>query len=275
MVRYVYPLLGGKQIDEITVADVRSVLQRIDNLGSTTVAPNVLNEISHVFRFAVARELVQFDIAAGLRGSLPPIKTKHRAAVTDPKRIGELLRALDSFSGNTIIKLALRLLALTFVRSGELRKASWSEIDLENSIWRIPAERMKMRRPHIVPLSRQAVEAFTELHEYTGFGKYIFPALQSAKMGNRPLSDVTLLSSLRRLGYSKDEMTIHGFRSLASTALNEQGYNRDWIERQLAHSERNGVRASYDFSEHLQERRRMMQEYADFLDVLRDAVPSQ
>jgi integrase len=185
------------------------------------------------------------------------------------------MRAIDSFSGNRIIKLALQLIAYTFVRSNELRKASWSEIDFESAVWRIPAERMKMRRPHIVPLSQQAVEFFRELREYTGFGGHVLPAMQSVKMRDNVLSDVALLSALRRLGYSKDEMTIHGFRSMASTLLNEMGHRPDLIELQLAHGERNAVRAAYNHAQHLEERRAMMQEYADLLDELRDAVPSQ
>jgi integrase len=270
--RHIFPHIGKIPIDEITASDLRDVLQRIDNLGIATVSHTALNNISQILRFAIARELIPFDISAGLRGTLPPIRTTHHASITDPRQIGELLRAIDGFTGNTIIRLALKILAHVFVRNGELRKAEWDEINLDNAEWRIPAERMKMRSPHIVPLSRQVIESFTELREYTGFGNHVFPALQSLKMRDNYLSDVALLSALRRMGYAKDEMTVHGFRSMASTILNERGFNRDWIERQLAHSERNAVRASYNYAEYFPERRQMMQWFSDHLDALRDGA---
>jgi integrase len=273
--RYVLPFIGGKQIDEITVADVRSVLQRILDIGSPTAARSALQDVSNVFRFGIARGLVQFDIAAGLRGSLPPIRTRHFPAITEPRRVGELMRAICTFPGNKLIGLALRMVALTMVRSNELRKAEWSEIDFENSVWRIPAGRMKKGRAHIVPLSRQALELFREVRRFTGHCEHVFPALQSNGKRDACLSDASLLAGLRRLGYGPDEMTCHGFRSMASTLLNERGYRSDLIERQLAHCESSDVRAAYNHAEYLTERRAMLQEYADFLDVLRDAVPSQ
>jgi integrase len=153
-----------------------------------------------------------------------------------------------------------------FVRPGELRRAEWTEFNLEAKEWRIPAARMKMRQVHIVPLARQVLTLLKDLRQYSGSGKYLFPSMQSK---SAPISDMTLLAGLRRLGYSKEQMTVHGFRSMASTLLNEQGYNRDWIERQLAHGERNSIRAAYNYAEYLPERRRMMQEWADYLDSLR------
>lgn len=166
----------------------------------------------------------------------------------------------------------MKLAPLVFTRPTELRAAQWGEFDLEAAEWRIPAERMKMRRPHIVPLSAQSVAILRELQPWTGTGKYLFPSVRTE---TRPLSDATMLNALRRMGYQKDEMSVHGFRSIASTLLNELGYNRDWIERQLAHGERNEVRAAYNYAEYLSERRRMMQEWADYLDRLRTGKSEQ
>jgi integrase len=202
-------------------------------------------------------------------------KEKHHASLTDPKQIGELLRAIDGYEGTFITKCALRLAPLVFVRPGELRKAEWHEFDLEKGEWRIPGERMKMREQHIVPLSKQAIAILKELHPLTGNGipakphapKYLFPGERSRE---RPMSENAILAALRRMGYSKDEMTGHGFRSMASTLLHEQGWNHQAIERQLAHAERNAVSAAYNFAEHLPERRKMMQGWADYLEQLRE-----
>jgi integrase len=269
---HVFPFIGKMPIQDIKVSDIRDLLQRIIDKGTLSVAHAVRAELSQVFRYAVAREIVQFDIAAGLSGTLPPVKTKHFSSITDTKRVAGLLRVIDSFEENAILRQALKILCYCFVRSNELRKASWSEINFDEGNWRIPAVRMKMREMHIVPLSRQALEAFTELHALTGQGRHIFPAFHISKHDDRCMSSITLLSSIRRLGFSKEEMTIHGFRSMASTILNEQGYRSDLIERQLAHTEKNSVRASYNHAEYLPERRKMMQEYANYLDELRDTV---
>jgi integrase len=182
-----------------------------------------------------------------------------------------LMRAIDGYQGYFLTRCALRLSALLFVRQGELRKAEWSEIDFENCEWRIPAERMKMKTRHIVPLSRQAMEIFRELHAKTGRLQHVFPGLVNRK---RPMSENAVNSALRRMGYEKGEMTAHGFRSMASTPLNEQGWNSDAIERQLAHAERDSVRAAYNHAEHLAERRKMMQAWADYLEKLAgESVP--
>ena len=178
----------------------------------------------------------------------------------------------DAYEGYFPLVCALKLAPLVFTRPTELRAAQWSEFDLEAAEWRIPAERMKMRRPHIVPLSTQVVAILRELQPWTGTGKYLFPSVRTEA---RPLSDATMLNALRRMGYQKDEMSVHGFRSIASTLLNELGYNRDWIERQLAHGERNEVRAAYNYAEYLPERRRMMQEWSDYLDRLRTSKAGQ
>jgi integrase len=201
-----------------------------------------------------------------LKGALPPTRQRHHASITDPKKIGELLRAVDGYEGSLVTRCALQLASLTFVRPGELRHAEWAEIDLDKAEWRIPAEKMKMRTVHIVPLSNQALKVLNEIKPLTGQGSYVFPGVRTNR---RPMSENTVNAALRRLGYSKEEMTGHGFRSMASTILNEQGWHRDAIERQLAHAERNSVRAAYNYAEHLPERIKMMQWWADYLDKLK------
>ncbi len=200
-----------------------------------------------------------------MRGAIPPVKKRHFASITDPKAVGGLLRAIKGYNGHLVTRCALQLAPLTFVRAGELRKAEWSEFNFDTAEWRIPPEKMKMRAVHIVPLSTQAVAVLREIQMLTGDGKYVFPSLRSS---SRPMSDNAVLAGLRRLGYTKDEMTGHGFRSMASTLLNEQGWNRDAIERQLSHSERNHIRAAYNYAEYLPERKKMMQHWADYLDQL-------
>jgi integrase len=234
-----------------------------------------LQNCGQVFRYAVATGRAERDISGDLRGALPVPKEKHHASLTDPKQIGELLRAIDGYEGTFITKSALQLAPLVFVRPGELRKAEWHEFDIEKGEWRIPGERMKMREQHIVPLSKQALAILKELHPVTGNGipakpnapKYLFPGERSRE---RPMSENAILAALRRMGYSKEEMTGHGFRSMASTLLHEQGWNHQAIERQLAHAERNAVSAAYNFAEHLPERRKMMQGWADYLEQLRE-----
>ena len=191
---------------------------------------------------------------------------EHRAAITEPKRVGELLRAIDEYSGQPSTHYALKLAPYVFVRPGELRAAEWTEFDLGNSEWRIPAERMKMREVHIVPLCQQAVEILRQIQPLTGSGKFVFPSLRT---NARPISDGTLNAALRRLGFSKEDMTGHGFRTMASTLLNEQGWHPDLIELQLAHAERNKIRAAYNRAQRLPERRKMMQVWADYLDGLK------
>jgi len=222
----------------------------------------------------VATGRAERDPTADLRGALPIPQEKHHASITEPKRVGALLRAIDGYEGFFATKCALRLAPLVFVRPGELRKAKWPEIDLEKGEWRIPAGRMKMREQHIVPLSYQAVEILRELEPLTNrpipsrpnAPSYVLP---SARTRERPMSENAVLAALRRMGYTKEEMTGHGFRSMASTLLHEQGWNHQAIERQLAHAERNAVSAAYNFAEHLPERRKMMQAWADYLDGLK------
>ncbi len=263
--RDIFPWLGSRPINEIKAPELLAVLRRIENRGAIETAHRALQNCGQVFRYAIATGRAERDISNDLRGALQPFKKRHLASITNPKEIAELLRAIKSYQGNVITKCALQFAPLVFVRPGELRRAEWSEINFETAEWRIPAEKMKMRVTHIVPLSLQAISILQEIHPLTGDGKYIFPSVKSSI---RPMSENTVLGALRRLGYTKDEMTGHGFRSMACTILNEQGWHRDAIERQLAHAERNNVRAAYNYAEHLPERRKMMQHWADYLDEL-------
>lgn len=261
----VFPWIGARPIADLTAPDLLAVLRRIESRSVLDTAHRALQTCSAVFRYAVATGRAPRDPCADLRGALPPVRGKHHAAITDPKAVGELLRALEGYQGSLVTRCALRLAPLVFVRPGELRRAEWAEIDLEAGEWRIPAEKMKARVEHIVPLSRQAVAVLREVQPLTGGGRYVFPSLRTAE---RPMSENAVLAALRRMGYGKDQMTGHGFRSLASTLLNEQGWSRDAIERQLAHAERDATRAAYNRAEYLSERRRMMQAWADYLDGL-------
>ncbi len=263
---YVFPWLGSHPIRSIVAPDVLACLRRVEARGTLETAHRTHQHCGQVFRYAVATGRADRDPCADLRGALPPATKQHLASITDVLRVGELLRAIDGYAGTEIARCALRLAPLVFVRPGELRGAEWSEFDLESAEWRIPAERMKARVQHIVPLSRQALAVLEELRPLTGSGRYLFP---SARTFQRPMSNNTLNAALRRMGYTTDDMTAHGFRSMASTLLNEQGWSRDAIERQLAHGERDEVRAAYNYAEYLPERRKMMQAWADYLDGLR------
>lgn len=262
----VYPYIGGRPVAELTAREVLGVLRRIEGRGAVETAHRTKQSCSQVFRYAVATGRAERDPTVDLRGALAPVAEQHHASITDPKAIGALLRAIDGFEGSPVTKAALQLAPLTFVRPGELRGAEWSEFDLDKAEWRIAAARMKMREQHIVPLPKQALQVLRELEPLTGRGKYLFPG---ARTNGRSMSENTVNAALRRMGYAKDEMTGHGFRSMASTLLNEQGWNRDAIERQLAHGERDAVRGAYNFAEYLPERRKMMQAWADYLDALR------
>ena len=261
----VFPWVGKRPITEISAPEILSVLQRIENRGAIETAHRTHQNFGQIFRYAIAAGYAENDPSPHLRGALKPVQQRHHASITDPKAIGDLLRAINSYEGFFVTKCALRLAPLFFVRPGELRKAEWSEFDFENAEWRIPASKMKMRSIHIVPVCTQAITILRELHALTGEGKYVFPGVRTHK---RPMSENTVTGALRRLGYTSDEMTGHGFRSMACTILNEQGWNRDAIERQLAHAERNNIRAAYNYAEYLPERRKMMQEWADYLDEL-------
>jgi integrase len=238
---YVFPWLGDRPIRSITAPDVLTVLRRIEAKGALETTHRVQQNCSQVFRYAVATGRADRDPCNDLRGAIPPATRKHMASITDPKEIAGLLRSIDSYRGSIVTRCALKLAPLVFVRPGELRHAEWSEIDFDGAEWRIPAKKMKAGVQHIVPLSRQALSVLWEIQPLTGNGRYVFPSTRTDK---RPMSSNTITSALRRMGYTKDEMSGHGFRSMASTLLNEQGWNRDAIERQLAHAERNSVRAA-------------------------------
>ncbi len=267
MEKNIFPYIGGRAISDLGVEDMLGVVQRCEKRGAVETARRIRQIMSQIFRYAVAAGRAERDPAADIKGAIPPArKIKHHASITDPKKVGPLLRAIDEFSGTLVVHCALKLAPLVFVRPGELRQAEWNEFDLEAREWRIPEEKMKGGSVHIVPLSEQAVEILREVFELTGPFGYVFPSIRTA---SRPMSENTINVSLRRIGYDKSEMTGHGFRSMASTLLNEHGWHKDAIERQLAHTPKDKVRASYNYAEHLPERKRMMQAWADYLDSLK------
>jgi len=268
--RDIFPWIGKKHIKKISPDEILSSLKRIEARGTRETAHRVYQNICWVFRHAAVTGRVIHDPSAHLKGTLLPTNEKHLASITDPKAFGELLRAIDAYAGSHTVRTALRLAPLVFVRPTELRAAEWPEINFDSQDWHIPAARMKMRVPHIVPLSTQAIALFKDIQPATGDGKYVFPSPRSR---TRPLSNVALLAALRRMGYEQGTLTVHGFRTTASTLLNEQGWRPDAIERQLAHGERDHVRAAYNHAEYLSERIEMMQEWADYLDELK-AFPS-
>lgn len=265
----VFPWLGKLPIKLIEPPDVLACLRRIEAGGHHETAHRQKQRISQVYRYAIAHGLAKSNPAADLSDALQPIVSKSRAAITDPAEIGGLLRAIETFHGQFATACALKLSPLVFVRPGELRKAEWTEFDLDAAEWRIPAAKMKMRDEHVVPLSEQAVSILRELHPLTGVHRYLFPGARSP---SRPMSENTVNAALRRLGYDSETMTGHGFRALASTRLNEMGWAPDVIERQLAHAERNKVRAAYNRASYMTERVKMMQVWADYLDALRDST---
>lgn len=267
---WAFPWIGRRPIKEITPRELlEDVLRRVEKTGKLETTHRLKQRCGQIFRYAIATGRAERDPTAYLRGALATHKTRSHAAITDPKKIGELLRAIDGYQGSFVTRCALQLTPLVFVRPGELRRAEWSEIDLDAEQWSIPAQKMKMDAPHIVPLSRQAVAILRELLPLTGTGdniQFVFPGLHSKQ---RPMCENTVNLALRRMGYSGSEMVAHGFRSMASTLLNEQGWPPDVIERQLAHAERNEVRRAYNRAKHLAERRKMMQAWSDYLDELR------
>lgn len=269
MLEFAFPIIGNLPITSITPPQLLEALRTVEIRGRYETARRLRSTAGMVFRYAIATGRAERDISIDLRGALITPKVKHRATMVEPKQIGALLRAIDSFDGQPTTLAALRLAPLLFVRPGELRASEWTEFDLEVREWCIPAEKMKMRRPHRVPLSKQAISIIRDLHKITGTSKYLFPSVRS---WHRPISDNTLNAALRRLGYAKEEITAHGFRAMAATRLNEMGkWSRDAIERQLAHQEENAVRRAYVHSaEFWQERVAMMQAWADYLDSLRE-----
>lgn len=269
LVKMLGPHIGKRPITEIEAPDLLSVLRDIEAKGNHDTAHRVRAVCGRVFRYAIATGRATRDVSADLKGALAPKGTESYAAITDPAKVGALLQAIEGYDGQRTTHAALRIAPYVFVRPGELRAAERSEFDLEKAEWRIPAERMKMGELHIVPLARQVVRILRELQLHTNGSRYVFPAIGGQP---RPLSENTLGAALRRIGYTSDVMTAHGFRSTASTLLNELGWNPDLIELQLAHKERNKVRAVYNRAQRLAERRTMMQAWADHIDDLRAAA---
>ena len=261
----IFPWVGNKPISDITAKEILAALRRIENKGALHTAHRALSTCSQVFRYAVATGKAANDPCRDLRGALPPEKVEHRAAITEPTKVGELLRALDSYNGSIIVSCAMRLAPLVFVRPGELRKAEWKDIDLENAEWRFTIT--KTNTPHIVPLSKQAIDILEEMKPLTGNGQFVFPSGRSTK---RPMSDNAILAAMRRMGIEKDEMSGHGFRAMARTILDEVlGFRPDFIEHQLAHAVRDPNGRAYNRTAHLAERKKMMPEWADYLDKLK------
>lgn len=261
-----YPWLGHRPINELEAPEILAALRRIEHRGAIESAHRARQHCSQVFRYAVACGYCQRDPAADLRGALAPIKTTHRAALTEPAEIVGLLRAIEGYGGAFVVKCALRLLPLVFTRPGELRRAHWSEIDFEGAVWDIPAARMKMRQPHRVPLSAQALAILRELYPLTSRTRFVFPSERSR---GRPISENTLNAALRRMGYTTEQMTAHGFRAMASTRLHELGFQPPVIEAQLAHAKHDKVAAAYNRAKHWPERVRMMNAWGDYLDALK------
>jgi integrase len=261
------PRLGPHPIAEITAPEVLAVLRQVETRGRLETARRLRAVIGQAFRFAVATGRAVSDPTSALRGALTAPVVQHRAAIVEPVPFGALLRAIDGYDGTLVVRSALQLLALTFTRPGELRLATWKEFDLDAGVWTIPANRMKMRRPHRIPLASQTISVLEELRTLTGQFELLFPGVRSP---SRPLSENTLNAALRRLGYAKDDMSSHGFRAAASSLLNECGkWNADAIEAQLAHVESNAVRKAYARAEYWAERVEMMAYWADRLVELR------
>jgi integrase len=263
--RDVFPWIGNEPITELTAPKLLSVVQRIEERGALETAHRTLGTCGKVFRYAVATGRAERDPSGDLRGALPPIRGKHFAAVTDPDEVGPLLRKLDGYEGTLVVRCALRLAPLVFVRPGELRRARWADVDIQSADWRFTVT--KTETEHIVPLSKQAVEILGEVEPLTGRGEYVFP---SARGRNRPMSSVALLAAMRSMEIPKETMSGHGFRAMARTILDEVLHVRpDFIEHQLAHAVRDPNGRAYNRTAHLAERREMMQQWADYLDELK------
>ncbi len=268
--RDIFPWLGNTPVRGIDAPKLLAALRRIEERGAVETAHRALQNCGQIFRYAIATGRAERDISADLKGALPPVKGSHFAAVTDPKQVAELLRAIDAYQGTFTVQCALKLAPLFFVRPGELRQAEWKDFDLEAAEWRYTVT--KTDTAHIVPLARQAVEILQKLHPLTGHGRYVFPSARTPN-GSRPMSDVALLAALRRMGFDKNEASVHGFRALARTILDEVlCFRVDFIEHQLAHAVRDPNGRAYNRTAHLPERRRMMQAWADYLDNLKSGA---
>ncbi len=268
--RDVFPWIGQKPVADVKPLDILAVLRRVEGRGALESAHRIRTICGQVLRYAVATGRAERDAAADLRGALPAVREKHHAAITDPKEVAELLRAIDGFQGTFHVKCALKLSPMLFVRPGELRQMEWEEIDFEKAEWNIPATKMKMKQPHIVPLCEQAVAILKELQPLTGNGRYVFPCHRSPL---RPMTNNAITAALRRMGYTSEEQTGHGFRAMARTILDEVLQVRpDYIEHQLAHAVRDPNGRAYNRTAHLAERKKMMQTWAEYLDGLKQGA---
>ena len=268
LARDIFPWIGARPVSELNAPELLKVLRRIEDRGSIETAHRALQNCGQILRYAIATGRAVRDVTGDLRGALAPVKGKHHAAITEPKELAPLLRAIHGYEGSLVTRTALQLAPLLFVRPGELRSAEWAHINLDAAEWRYTVT--KTQTEHIVPLSRQAVALLRELQPLTGSGRYAFPSTRSDK---RPMSDVTLLAALRRLGFSKEQATVHGFRATARTILDEVlGFRPDLMEHQLAHAVRDANGRAYNRTAHLEARRDMMQKWSDYLDQLREGA---
>ncbi|TWC64033.1 integrase arm-type DNA-binding domain-containing protein [Herbaspirillum sp. SJZ099] len=266
----VFPVIGKQAISTIGPRDVLAAVRRMEARGAIDSAHRVKQICGQVFRFAVAEGAAERDVTTDLRGALAAVPKGHFAAITEPKQVAELLRAIYGYTGHPYTVAALKLSPMVFVRPGELRAAEWSEFDLDTAEWRIPATKMKMGVEHLVPLPTQAIDVLRGLHALSGHGRYVFPSIRT---GERCMSENTVNAALRGMGYTKEVMTAHGFRAMARTILDEVlGERPDLIEHQLAHAIRDPNGRAYNRTSHLPERKRMMQRWADYLDTLRKGV---
>ena len=268
--RNIFPWLGGKPITNILPIDILNCLRRVEDRGTLETAHRILQICGQIFRYAVATSRIDRDITPDLRGALPPAKGGHFASLTDPKQAAPLLRAIDAYTGTFVVKSALQLAPLVFVRPTELRHAEWAHINLEAKEWRYFVT--KTETDHIVPLSTQAIEILTNIHPLTGHGRFVFPSARTPN-GSRAMSDVAMLAALRRMGFDKTEMSVHGFRAMARTILDEVlGFRPDFIEHQLAHAVRDANGRAYNRTSHLPDRHKMMQSWSDYLDTLKNGA---
>ena len=277
--RDVFPHVGARPIAELKATDMLQVFRRIEAREKIETAHRVKSICGQVFRYAVATGRAERDCTADLRGTLTPVIPKHHAALTDPKDVAPFLRAIDDYNGSFVVKCAMRLSALVFLRPGELRLAEWTEFDLDAGEWNVPIERMKLKKrlkesrkgeKHLVPLARQAIDVLKELQKVTGSGRYLFPSMNTTL---KPISDATVNQAIRRMGYEKGEMTAHGFRAMARTILEEVLHVQpEIIEHQLAHVVRDSLGRAYNRTTHLAARKKMMQTWADYLDTLKSGA---
>ena len=268
METFAFPYIGHRPIADISPRELLDVLRRVESTGKLETAQRLKTKCGQVFRHAIIEGKAEIDPTASLRGALKSPKVKHRAAITDPSRLGKLLRDMQASTAGPVVKTALLLTPILFQRPGEIRQMEWSEINWEEQRWEIPADKMKMRHPHIVPLPQQAMALLQDIHLFTGRGKYVFPSQRGA---SRCLSENGVRVALRDMGYGNDDVTPHGFRATARTILDEVlGYRIEWIEHQLAHAVKDPNGTAYNRTSFLSQRTKMMQEWANYLDALRD-----